>query len=310
MPSKREINVFNIAFLDLISGALGAVIILYVAVPKEEAEMTNTEEFLSVEKERDELQTEQARMVAEAKKLEEQIKELEEENKKIQEQLEKAKEVVAKVEETTEKEKKQETSQNKEVSKTKNDEKGNGVKAVGFDFKGKNLVFIIDVSGSMLTNDLVGKVSSGLRMFVTSLTEDYKIDVVFFPDGITGSHRPLWRRLKEMNEVNKQDVYTFLNGLVPYGSTPTREAILYALKNYRDATDIILLTDGAPTMYNAPKQENIESLLETIRLTNRKKVQINAIGVGRDFSFGTRTSKLYQFLEKLAEQNDGFFHSF
>ena len=34
MTKRREISVFNIAFLDLLSGALGAVIILYIAVPK------------------------------------------------------------------------------------------------------------------------------------------------------------------------------------------------------------------------------------------------------------------------------------
>ncbi|MBT5092887.1 MAG: hypothetical protein HOM21_01505, partial [Halobacteriovoraceae bacterium] len=31
---RRETSVFNIAFLDLLSGALGAVIILYIVVPK------------------------------------------------------------------------------------------------------------------------------------------------------------------------------------------------------------------------------------------------------------------------------------
>ena len=34
MARRREVNVFSLSFLDLISGALGAVIILYVAVPK------------------------------------------------------------------------------------------------------------------------------------------------------------------------------------------------------------------------------------------------------------------------------------
>ena len=32
--AKKEINVFNVSFLDLLSGALGAVIILYIIVPK------------------------------------------------------------------------------------------------------------------------------------------------------------------------------------------------------------------------------------------------------------------------------------
>ncbi|MEL6142191.1 MAG: hypothetical protein AAFU67_11285 [Bacteroidota bacterium] len=35
---RREINIFSIAFLDLLSGALAAVIILFVVVPKQDAE--------------------------------------------------------------------------------------------------------------------------------------------------------------------------------------------------------------------------------------------------------------------------------
>ena len=37
MP-KKEINIFSISFLDLLSGALGAVIILYIIIPKLNAE--------------------------------------------------------------------------------------------------------------------------------------------------------------------------------------------------------------------------------------------------------------------------------
>jgi hypothetical protein len=34
MRKRRQIELFSLSFLDLISGALGAVIILYVAIPK------------------------------------------------------------------------------------------------------------------------------------------------------------------------------------------------------------------------------------------------------------------------------------
>lgn len=40
MANKRQVNVFNVAFLDLLSGALAAVIILFVVVPK----MTNKDQ--------------------------------------------------------------------------------------------------------------------------------------------------------------------------------------------------------------------------------------------------------------------------
>ena len=35
MRKRRSIELFSISFLDLLSGALGAVIILYVAIPKQ-----------------------------------------------------------------------------------------------------------------------------------------------------------------------------------------------------------------------------------------------------------------------------------
>jgi len=39
--ARKEINVFGASFLDLLSGALGAVIILYVIVPKLTAEQSD-----------------------------------------------------------------------------------------------------------------------------------------------------------------------------------------------------------------------------------------------------------------------------
>ena len=50
--ARKEINIFNIAFVDLLSGALGAVIILYIIVPKvtlEEVEQLETIQQLNVE---------------------------------------------------------------------------------------------------------------------------------------------------------------------------------------------------------------------------------------------------------------------
>lgn len=306
MASRREINVFNIAFLDLISGALGAVIILYVAVPKKESEMIPVEEYKSVEKEKDDLATEKTTLMTQAKKLEEEIKQLEAQNQKIEEELEKAKELMSSM---TEK-KEVDNDQSVTAKEAKDDKKSTGVKAVGFDFKGKNIVFVIDVSGSMMEKNMIGQVSSGLRMFVTSLTQDYKIDVIFFPDGLDSTQRPLWRRLKQMDKTNKEDVYTYLQGLVPFGGTPTRSALKFALQNYPNATDIVLLSDGAPTLHNRPTRDNIDDILKEVKRLNRRDVQINTIGVGTDFAYGTRTSDLYKFLEQLAEQNGGFFHSF
>ncbi|MCB0644939.1 MAG: hypothetical protein KDC44_25005, partial [Phaeodactylibacter sp.] len=44
--AKREVNIFNIAFLDLLSGALAAVLILFIVVPKMDVELVEEIEEL------------------------------------------------------------------------------------------------------------------------------------------------------------------------------------------------------------------------------------------------------------------------
>lgn len=313
--AKKEINVFNIAFLDLISGALGAVIILYVAVPKHESkEMVDEKKYSEVIEEKEKLQSQLSETDKKIKELEEKIQSIEEEKEKLvskhKEKIEEAKKAIEKVEKIQEEQSQKMSSKDNEEDE---DKTSKGIKAVGFDFKGKSLVFIIDVSGSMESNNLIGEVKAGLKMLVTSLTKEYKVDVVFFPDGVNNNYRALWGRTKSVTKENKDDVYTFLRGLIPFGATPTREVLHYALDQYPEATDIVLLSDGAPSKPNSTSTDSIEDIVTEVTKKNKKlnDVQINTLGVGPDFRFGRReSSKLYQFLNKLAEENGGFFHGF
>ena len=43
MRNRKEINPINVAFLDLLSGALGAVIILFLIIPKAKSPTKNQE---------------------------------------------------------------------------------------------------------------------------------------------------------------------------------------------------------------------------------------------------------------------------
>lgn len=304
--ARKEINVFNIAFLDLISGALGAVIILYVAVPKNDPGVVDQKELQKISEQKEQVEKELSTTNKKIKELEEKIKSIQDEKDKIveehQERIEKAKKALEKAEEFSSKEDEQEVEKSSE-----------GIKAVGFDFKGKKLVFLIDVSGSMENNNLIGEVKAGLKMLITSLTKEYEVDVVFFPDGVENNYRALWGRLKPVTKENKDGVYTFLRGLIPFGATPTRTVLHYALDQYPEASDIILLSDGAPSKPNSTSIDNIDDIVNEITRKNKHsyEVQINALGVGPDFRFGKReSSKLYQFLYKLADENGGFFHGF
>lgn len=266
MRKRRDINVFTISFLDLITGALGAVIILYVAIPKHPLPaLPNVMNDTLVK----ELKTSQ------------------EEVSKLKAELNKVKNTVV--------------IPTSEVPAVVFD--------VGFKFKGKKIVFVIDTSFSMVEQDRMGQVKAGLKMLVTSMSRDYQIDAIQFPFGETAPFKSLFGAIRDAGGENKADVFDFISRLRPDGGTPTRDALLFVLKNYPDITDIVLLSDGAPTYHNSNKRDDIFEILRVVREQNYNKVQINTIGVGADF-LQDKTSERYKFLTLLSEETKGFFVGF
>ena len=180
---------------------------------------------------------------------------------------------------------------------------------VGFKFKGKYIVFIIDVSGSMFKEDRIGQVKAGLKMLITSMDKNFYIEVINYPDGIHNDFRSLWGHMKQTTMEHKNEIYRFLQTLKPFGATPTRTVLKHVMQNYPHTTDIVLLTDGAPTLSNSKVQDNIDTVLTEVRNMNGRRIQINAIGVGSDF-ITDKTNTKYLFLQRLSQENNGFFVGF
>lgn len=294
--AKREANAINIAFLDLLSGALGAVIILFVAVPKskvptpEDAPIKPKEETVrALENKKDKYKAFETKLDGYIATMEDQqnmIADLENENKLLKEEVEKIVKPSAR----------QPASGSTDLDS-------------GFKFRGKSIVLIIDVSGSMNAEDRIGQVKAGLKMLVTSMSDEFQVDVVNFPGKQPQPYDALWGSLKSLTAQNKKEIYKHIGKLVPDGGTPTREVLDYALSQYRNATDIILLTDGAPTT-SYGQYDNIYTLVNQATKLNRGRVQINTIGVGSSFLLD-KTTNHYLFLEKLARDNgNGFFFGF
>jgi Mg-chelatase subunit ChlD len=275
MRKRREINVFSISFLDLLSGALGAVIILYVAIPKNQTPPVVSEDPVK------ELLTQDLKMAeAQLSSAEKQIKELKVKLSALETQI---------------------SAEPKESKSVDLD--------IGFKFKGRNIVFLIDTSYSMIDEDRMGQVKAGLKMLLTAMPKTYKVEIIYFPFGARAPFKSLWGVTKETNSENKNDAMDFIYRLRPYGGTPTRETLLFALRNYNDVSDIVLLSDGAPTFHNSNKKDDIFDILKVVREENHRKIQINTIGVGSDF-IHDKTSSQYKFLQLLAEESGGFFVGF
>lgn len=275
MRKRRQIEVFSISFLDLLSGALGAVIILYVAIPKNQPIEAPKEDIEKIAM-KSELQSSQ--------------KKIEDLTKALAEATEKLAKVPASIPE------KSESTSSQDLD-------------IGFKFKGKNIVFIIDTSYSMTDEDRMGQVKAGIKMLLTSLSSDYKIEVVQFPLGERAPFRSMWGVTKDFTGINRMDAFDFIYSLRPSGGTPTRDTLLFVLKNYESISDIVILSDGAPTYHNSNRKDDIFEILRLVREENYRKVQINAIGVGSNF-LKDKESEQYKFLSLLASENKGFFVGF
>jgi Mg-chelatase subunit ChlD len=280
MRKRRAIEVFSISFLDLLSGALGAVIILYVAIPKNRPVEIPHDDLVKEGMKKD--------LAYSEKKIEDLQKELRLAKEKL---VSKAQVVAAPVEKPPEA-----LAQVSDID-------------VGFKFKGKEIVFIIDTSYSMIQEDRMGQVKAGLKMLLTSLPSAYKIDIIQYPLGERAPFRSMWGTTKEIKSINRMDSFDFIYSLRPSGGTPTRDTLLFVLKNYENITDIVLLSDGAPTFHNSNRRDDIFEILRLVREMNQRKVQINAIGVGPNF-LRDKENDQYKFLSLLASENNGFFVGF
>lgn len=283
MKKRREINAFSISFLDLLSGALGAVIILYVAIPKniQKIEVPQIDLEKNVVKQDNQILKEQ---VTEAqKKISELQKQLAE--------LQKVKDVPS-------------NENQKEETKAEGPNLD-----VGFKFKGRRVVFLVDASQSMEREDRMGQVRAGLKMLLTSMPSSFEIEIIQFPFGMRAPFKTLWGVPTAAKKFNKIDAFDFLARINPNGSTPTRDALLFVLNNYENISDIVLLTDGVPTFHNSNKKDDIYDILSAVRELNSKKIQINTVGVGTNF-LSDQTSDQYKFLSLLAEETNGFFVGF
>ncbi|MEK6625234.1 MAG: vWA domain-containing protein [Bdellovibrionota bacterium] len=241
MSRKREIATISLSMLDLLSGALGAMMILYIAVPKAKENMIEQGPAAT---HMTSMQNSKSEMVP---------------------------------------------------------------AHLGFKFKGKKIVFILDTSGSMEKEERMGQVKAGLKFFLTSLSDEYHIDLIHYPWSLGEPYNSLFGELKKFTPEIKTQIFKMLYQIEPRGPTPTRDALSFALTHYQGLSDIVLLTDGAPTIGMSYNADDIGGILKTVQILNRDKTQISGLGIGRKFLDDSNHPK-FQFLFNLAKQNGGFFY--
>lgn len=206
----------------------------------------------------------------------------------------------------------------------------------GIPVTGSRVVFILDVSGSMLwymgrrmprgpvqlpTGDYESRIKRAkqeLLSAINGMTSDDKFNVVFF-----STKARVWKKkLVVANKSNKKSIADTVARIHADGNTALYDAVRDGLeikakrkpgsRYASDVDEVFLLSDGAPT---AGEILDMQQILDKIRSFNRgARIRINTIYLGTKepapvTAQGVPIQSLStdQFMKRLAEQNRGKF---
>ena len=343
----RNFNIFNLSMLDVMTGALGAVMAVMVVLLTQKIGAENE----SCQDLKSELMTTTSELILTKDELIKTREELSREKPDRNTALEKIVNAASMIKKNI-----------SEINTTIE-----SIKKVKFEFasspddKGvmafkipKSVVMLVDLSGSMAPDknddneDRLSQVKAAIKMYIASMDQDYKIDIVFFPGFKENIDSGVCRNFAVRPEADKNCLtyerrddaydneslacykYGFMEGelkplltendkyyfyqkvscLKPYHDTPTKQAIEFVLtsKRYTSAEGIILFSDGEPDVLKK-KIMTLNQFLSSIKKMNSTDKKIFTVGIGREFRNNADTTAV-KFLRDLAAQNNGFFLGF
>ncbi|MBN2712612.1 MAG: VWA domain-containing protein [Planctomycetes bacterium] len=157
---------------------------------------------------------------------------------------------------------------------------------------GKDIVFVIDKSGSMLEEGKIKQAQKALTFCLKSLSEKDRFSIVSFATEAE-SFAP---ELKKVNAENVAEGLRFVDRLIARGGTAIDEAMQSALAMNTDTSRpfmVVFLTDGEPTM----GERDPKKILANTRNAAKENVRV--------FSFGVGYSVNTDLVEMLARENGG-----
>jgi Ca-activated chloride channel family protein len=160
------------------------------------------------------------------------------------------------------------------------------------EYAAKDIVFVLDTSGSMNDEGKIEKARSALLFGVKSLRPTDRFNVISF----AGEERLMESGLIAADEKGRARGLEFVGKLKATGGTNINDAIKAALKQF-DSSDrpkmLVFLTDGLPTV----GETNIQRIIENVHAARVPGVRLFTFGVGYDVNTA--------LLDKLASDNGG-----
>ncbi|XP_068132157.1 inter-alpha-trypsin inhibitor heavy chain H2 isoform X2 [Hyperolius riggenbachi] len=163
----------------------------------------------------------------------------------------------------------------------------------------KNILFVIDVSGSMWGIKMKQTVEA-MKAILSDLREDDQFGIVDFNHNVR-----CWKdELVYASAIEKDSAKDYVQKIQAIGGTNINEALLRAIFILKEANNqkmldpnsvslIVLVSDGDPTV----GELKLSKILKNVKSNNRDEFSLHSLGIGFDVD--------YDFLERLAQENHG-----
>ena len=162
------------------------------------------------------------------------------------------------------------------------------------EYSAKDVVFVVDTSGSMAQEGKMEKARSALLYGVSILRPEDRFNVISF----AGEEHLMETGLIPADEKGRQRGAAFVKGLKPVGGTNINQSLLASLRQFSDADRdrpkiLVFMTDGLPTV----DETNVSRIIDNVRKAGKPGVRLFTFGVGYDVNT--------TLLDKLAAENGG-----
>jgi Ca-activated chloride channel homolog len=162
------------------------------------------------------------------------------------------------------------------------------------EYSAKDVVFVVDTSGSMAEEGKMEKARGALLYGVRILRPQDRFNIISF----AGEEHLMEAGLIAADDKGRARGEAFVKALKPVGGTNINQSLLASLRQFSE-TDrerpkmLVFMTDGLPTV----DETNVTKIIDNVRKASRPGVRLFTFGVGYDVNTA--------LLDKLAAENGG-----
>jgi Ca-activated chloride channel homolog len=162
------------------------------------------------------------------------------------------------------------------------------------EYSAKDVVFVVDTSGSMAEEGKMEKARAALLYGVRILRPQDRFNVISF----AGEEHLMESGLIAADDNGRRRGEAFVKALKPVGGTNINQSLLASLSQFSESNRerpkiVVFLTDGLPTV----GETNVSRIVDNVRKASRPGVRLFTFGVGYDVNTA--------LLDKLAAENGG-----